>query len=134
MPQPHYNFADLFELAADKVPDRVALIDARREVTYREFDERTTQLAHALAEMGVRAGDHVGILATNCIEWAEATFAAYKLGASIVNINYRYVEEELRYLFASADPVALFYQREYAPLIEAARAAQPLLQHFVRIE
>src|SRR5207302_1868933 len=45
-----------------------------------------------------------------------------------------YVEEELRYLFASADPVALFYHREYAPLIEIARTAQPLLQHFVRID
>src|SRR3954471_7111222 len=134
MPQPHYNFADLFELAADKVPDRVALIDARREVTYREFDERTTQLAHALAAMGVQAGDHVGILATNCIEWAEATFAAYKLRASVVNINYRYVEEELRYLFENSDVVACFYQREFAPLVAAARGAQPKLQHFVRIE
>jgi len=134
VPTPHFNFADLFELAADKVPDRIALIDARRQVTYRELDERCTRLAHALAEMGVRAGDHVGVLATNCIEWAEATFAAYKIRASIVNINYRYVEEELRYLLATSDPVALFYQREYAPLIESARDAQPLLRHFVRIE
>jgi acyl-CoA synthetase (AMP-forming)/AMP-acid ligase II len=134
VPGPHFNFADLFELAADKVPDRVALIDARRQVTYREFEERCNRLAHALAGMGVRAGDHIGILATNCIEWAEATFAAYKLRASVVNINYRYVEEELRYLLANADPVALFYHREYASLIEAARDAQPRLQHFVRIE
>ena len=63
MPTPHFNFADLFELAADKVPDRIALIDARRQVTYRELDERCTRLAHSLTEMGVRAGDHVGILA-----------------------------------------------------------------------
>ncbi len=92
-----------------------------------------TSRAHARRD-GRAAGDHVGILATNCIEWAEAAFAAYKLRASIVNINYRYVEEELRYLLASSDPVALFYQREYAPLIEAARVAQPRLQRFVRIE
>jgi acyl-CoA synthetase (AMP-forming)/AMP-acid ligase II len=131
---PHYNFADLFELTVDKVPDRVALIDARRQVTYRELEERCNRLAHALAAMGVRPGDHVGILATNCIEWAEATFATYKLRASVVNINYRYVEEELSYLFANADPVALFYQREYAPLVDASRSAQPKLQHFIRIE
>ena len=72
MPTRHFNFADLFELAVDKVPDRLALVDARREVTYRELDERSTRLAHTLADLGVKAGDHVGILATNCIEWVEA--------------------------------------------------------------
>jgi 3-oxocholest-4-en-26-oate---CoA ligase len=130
----HFNFADLFELAAAKVPDRVALVDARRSVTFRELDERTTRLANALADMGVQGGDHIGILATNCIEWVEAAFAAYKLRASVVNINYRYVEDELRYLFVNSDVVACVYQREYGPLVAAARDAQPKLQHFVRIE
>ena len=61
-------------------------------------------------------GDHVGILATNCIEWVEAAFAAYKLRASVVNINYRYVEDELRYLFANSDVVACVFAD--APLKE----------------
>jgi acyl-CoA synthetase (AMP-forming)/AMP-acid ligase II len=134
MPTRHYHFADLFELAADVVPDRVALVDARRQVTYRELEARCNALAHALAGMGVQPGDHIGILATNCIEWAEAVIAAYKLRASVVNINFRYVEEELRYLLANSDPVVLFYQREYAPLVAAARDGQPGLKHFVRIE
>ncbi len=134
MPKPHYHFADLFELAADKVPDRLALVDARRQVSYRELEERCNRLAHTLAGMGVAPGDHVGILATNCIEWVEAAFAAYKLRASVVNVNYRYVEDELRYLFANSDVVALVYQREFASLVIAARDAQPKLRHFVRIE
>jgi acyl-CoA synthetase (AMP-forming)/AMP-acid ligase II len=134
MPTRHFNFADLFELAVDKVPDRLALVDARREVTYRELDERATRLAHTLSDLGVKAGDHVGILATNCIEWVESVFAIYKIRASAVNINFRYVEEELRYLFENSDVVACIYQREYGPLVAAARSAQPKLQHFVRIE
>ncbi len=134
MPTRHFNFADLFELAADKVPDRLALVDARREITYRELDERSTRLAHTLADLGVKAGDHVGIMATNCIEWVESVFAIYKVRASAVNINFRYVEEELRYLFENSDVVACIYQREYGPLVASARSAQPLLQHFVRIE
>jgi 3-oxocholest-4-en-26-oate---CoA ligase len=134
MPTPHYNFADLFELAVDRVPDRVALIDARRQVTYRELDERCNRLAHALIDMGVQAGDHVGILATNCIEWCEAMMAIYKARASVVNVNFRYVEDELRYLFDNSDMVACVYQREYGPLVAAARDAQPELRHFVRIE
>jgi len=130
----HYNFADLFELAADKVPDRVAIIDKRRQITYRALDERATRFAHALQSAGVQAGDHVGILATNCIEWVEAMYAIYKIRASVVNVNFRYVEEEMRYLFDNSDMVALVYQREYGPIVAAARDAQPKLQHFFRIE
>jgi acyl-CoA synthetase (AMP-forming)/AMP-acid ligase II len=132
--QRHYNFADLFEMAADKVPDRVALIDKRRQTTYRELDERATRFAHALRDAGVQAGDHVGILATNCIEWVEAMYAIYKIRARVVNVNFRYVEEEMRYLFENSDLVALVYQREYGPIVAAARDAQPKLQHFFRIE
>jgi acyl-CoA synthetase (AMP-forming)/AMP-acid ligase II len=130
----HYNFADLFELAADKVPDRVAVIDKRRQVTYRELDERATRFAHALQNAGVKPGDHVGILGTNCIEWVEAMYGIYKMRARVVNVNFRYVEEEMRYLFDNSDMVALVYQREYAPIVIAARDAQPKLQHFFRIE
>jgi acyl-CoA synthetase (AMP-forming)/AMP-acid ligase II len=130
----HYNFADLFELAADKVPDRVAVIDKRRQITYRELDERATRFAHALQNAGVQPGDHVGVLATNCIEWVEAMYGIYKMRARVVNVNFRYVEEEMRYLFENSDMVALVYQREYAPIVIAARDAQPKLQHFFRIE
>jgi acyl-CoA synthetase (AMP-forming)/AMP-acid ligase II len=130
----HYNFADLFELAADKVPDRVAIIDKRRQITFGELDERSTRFAHALRDAGVQAGDHVGILATNCIEWVEAMYGVYKIRARVVNVNFRYVEEEMRYLFENSDMVAVVYQREYGPIVAAARDAQPKLQHFYRIE
>ena len=89
----HFNFADLFELAADTVPDRVAVVDRRRRVTYAELEARANRLAHALQDVGVKPGQHVGILATNCIEWVEAMVAAYKIRASVVNVNFRYVEE-----------------------------------------
>jgi acyl-CoA synthetase (AMP-forming)/AMP-acid ligase II len=116
------------------VPDRVAIIDKRREITYRDLDERSTRFAHALQAAGVQPGDHVGVLATNCIEWVEAMLAIYKMRARVVNVNFRYVEEEMRYLFDNSDLVALVYQREYAPIVIAARDAQPKLQHFFRIE
>ncbi len=51
-----------------------------------------------------------------------------------MNINFRYVEDELRYVFDNSDIVACFYQREYGPLVAAARSAQPRLAHFIRIE
>lgn len=130
----HYNFADLFELAVDKVPDRTAVVDIRRRVTYGELEERANRLAHAFMDVGIRPGDHVGIYATNCVEWVESMFALYKMRAVPVNVNFRYVEHELRYLFDNADLVGIVYQREYGPLIAKAREAQPKLQHFFRIE
>ena len=83
---------------------------------------------------GVKAHDHVAVLARNCIEWAETMFAIYKIRASLVNVNYRYVVDELRYLLDNADSVAIVYQAEYEPLVAAARDAQPKLTTFVRID
>ena len=115
-----------------RCPTASRSIDQRRRVTYRELDERANRLAHALREPGVKPGDHVGIYATNCIEWVEAMFGDLQdPRAASVNVNFRYVEDELRYLFDNSDLVALVYQREYGPLVAAARDAQPQLQHFV---
>ncbi|HEX9034400.1 MAG TPA: acyl-CoA synthetase [Streptosporangiaceae bacterium] len=113
------NIADLFEHCADVVPDRIAVACGDRHVTYRELDERTNQLAHHLASLGVGAGDHVGLYARNSIEAVETLIAVYKLRARSVNINYRYVEAELRYMIDDADLVALVYDRQYAPLVAA---------------
>jgi 3-oxocholest-4-en-26-oate---CoA ligase len=113
------NIADLFEHAADAVPDRMAAACGDRHVTYRELDERTNRLAHHLASVGVGPDDHVGLYARNSIEALETLVATYKLRARAVNINYRYVESELRYLVGDADLVALVYDRQYAPLVAA---------------
>ena len=113
------NIADLFEHAADAFPDRLAVACGDRRVTYRELDERTSKLAHHLASIGVGPADHVGLYARNSIEAIETLIAAYKLRARAVNINYRYVESELRYMATDADLVALVYDRQFAPLVSA---------------
>src|SRR5215472_5179329 len=119
------NIADLFEHAADAFPDRIAVACGDRQVTYRELDQRTNQLAHHLAGLGVGPGDHVGLYARNSIEAIETLLATYKLRARTVNINYRYVEAELRYMFTDADLVALVYDREFAPLISVVLPDSP---------
>jgi acyl-CoA synthetase (AMP-forming)/AMP-acid ligase II len=71
------------------------------------MEARANRLAHHLAAQGVRPGDHVGIYAYNSVEWVESLWAVFKLRAVWININYRYVEDELRYLFDNADLVGL---------------------------
>ncbi|NIV45703.1 MAG: AMP-binding protein, partial [Gammaproteobacteria bacterium] len=67
-----------------------------------------------LAARGIGRGDHVGIYALNCVEWVETLWAVFKIRAVWININYRYVEDELRYIFDNADLKALVYQRQFA--------------------
>ena len=128
------NFADLFEHAADVFGERTAVVSGERQVTYRELDERTNRFAHHLAGMGVEAGGHVGLYAHNSIEAAETLIAACKLRAVAININYRYTENELQYMFADADLAAVVCDRQFAPRAAAVSRAAPGLRGIVVIE
>ena len=116
-----FNVADLAEAAADAVPDREALVAGEVRHSFASLDQRANRAAHHLAENGVTAGDHVGVYAYNCAEYVEAMLACYKLRAVPINVNYRYVEQELQYLFDNADLVALVHQRQFTPRIAAVR-------------
>jgi acyl-CoA synthetase (AMP-forming)/AMP-acid ligase II len=118
-----WNIADLTEHIVDSVPDRIALIIADEPRTYAQLEERANRLAHHLAAQGIGPGDHVGIYGFNSHAFVETIFAAYKLRAVPINVNYRYVEAELRYLFDNADLVALVHDAQFAPRIAAVRDA-----------
>jgi 3-oxocholest-4-en-26-oate---CoA ligase len=113
------NIADLFEHAADAVPARLAIVCGDAEITYRELEARSNQLAHRLAAAGVGAGDHAGVYGRNSIELVEAFLACYKIRAIPVNVNYRYVDAELRYLFSEAELKALVFDRQYGDKVAA---------------
>jgi acyl-CoA synthetase (AMP-forming)/AMP-acid ligase II len=129
-----YNIADLFEHTVDSVADREVLVVGDQRRTYAQLEGRANQLAHHLLAQGIGSGDHVGVYGANSIEWIEAALAAYKVRAVPINVNFRYVEEELRYLFDNADLKAVVYDREYAPRIRAVRDALPLLEHLIHID
>src|SRR3546814_11749614 len=91
-------------------------------------------MAHHLADAGIGPGDHIGIYGLNSAEWLEAALAAYKIRAVPVNVNYRYVADELRYLFDNADLKAVVHDRGLAPRVLAVRDSLPLLRHLVPID
>ncbi|WP_280498534.1 acyl-CoA synthetase [Nocardia farcinica] len=129
-----YNIADLVEHAIDLMPDRVALVDDAREVTYAQLEERTNKLAHYLLEHGVQPGDKVGIYSRNTIEAVEAMVAVFKARAVMINVNYRYVENELQYIFDNSDMVALIHERRYSDKVAAVRARTPKLRTVVVVD
>ncbi len=113
------NIADLFEHAVDAVPERHVIQVGDRKVTYAELEAEANKLAHFLSSRGVGPGDHVGIYAKNSVEHVIALLAVFKIRAVVINVNYRYVEGELNYLFDNSDMVALLHERPYAPLVAA---------------
>jgi acyl-CoA synthetase (AMP-forming)/AMP-acid ligase II len=128
-----FNIADLFECVAEHVPERVAVVCGERRFKYRELDDRATRLADALCNLGVGPGSHVGLYLYNDVEHLEAMLACYKRRAVPVNVNYRYVAEELRYVLDDAEVGVLFFNAELRPQVAAVRDALPGLHHLVEV-
>jgi acyl-CoA synthetase (AMP-forming)/AMP-acid ligase II len=125
------NIADLFEHAVDAAPEKPALKVGDRVVTYAELEADSNRLAHFLRSRHVGPGDHVGIYSKNSVEHVVALLAVLKIRAVAINVNYRYVEGELDYLFDNADIVALLHERPYAPLVAACAPKHPKLHTIV---
>ncbi len=130
----HFNIADLFEQVVDAVPDREALVCGDDRVTYAAFDARANRLAHYLAGRGVQPGQHVGLYLYNCNEYLEAMMACFKIRAVPVNVNYRYVQEELQYVFQNADLVACVHQKEFSQHIDEIRGELRDLKTLVYVD
>lgn len=129
-----FNLADMFESVADALPDREAIVCGDRRLTYAQLDERATRLANSLLARGIGEGDHIGLYLYNGTEYLEGTLAAFKIRAIPININYRYVEDELRYLFDNADLVGLIHHREFGPRIGAVAAELPAMRTFLAVD
>ncbi|MCU1449413.1 MAG: acyl-CoA synthetase [Acidimicrobiales bacterium] len=129
-----FNLADIFESVVDVIPDRVAVVCEDQRLTYAGLEERANRLAHHLQDTGVQPGNHVGVQLYNSVEYLTTAVACLKIRAVPVNVNYRYVEDELIYLYDDADLVALVVHRELAARAAAVRARAPKLQHVLLVD
>ena len=126
-PPSTYNLADLWEAVVPHVADRTALVVDDRSWTYAELEERSNRLADHLRRSGVGPGDHVGCYLYNGSEYVEVMLAAFKLRAVPINVNYRYVADELRYLCADADLRAIVHDPSFGERVDAVVGDLPLL-------
>ena len=127
MTQLTFNLADLYESLADVIGERDALVCGDRRLTYQGLEERANRLASFLRARGIGPGDHIGLYLYNGAEYLEAMLAAFKLRAVPININYRYVAEELRYLCENSDLVGIIHQASLAdPVTEVLPRIRPL--------
>ncbi len=129
-----YNLADLYEAIADTVPDNEALASGDVHLTYAELDKRANRLAHFLLSQGIGQGDHVGLHLYNGHEFVEAILALFKIRAVGININYRFVAPEVRYMIENADLTGIITQRRFVPIINKALEGLDPLKTLVVIE
>jgi len=122
-----FNLADLFEGLADSFGSRLALVVGDKEFSYAQLDERATRLANAWRDAGLGEGDHIGLYLFNSHEYLECMLAAWKLRCRTINVNYRYVAEELRYLFDNARLKGLIYEPELREHVQ--QASTPSLRY-----
>ncbi|MFH9421866.1 acyl-CoA synthetase [Streptomyces sp. NPDC017529] len=133
-----YNLADLFESVVDTVPGREALVyldhpGAARRLTYAELDRAANRLAHHLRSHGITPGAHVGLHLYNGVEYLQTVYACLKIRAVPVNVNYRYVADELAYLYRDADLAALVFDAEFTGRVAAALPRTGGPRHLVRV-
>ena len=104
-----WNFAACWEALADAQPERLALAQGDRHRSWGEWDERSARLAAAFTDLGLESGGKVASYLYNSIEYMEGVFATWKCRSAPVNVNYRYLEHELRYLLENSDTDILLF-------------------------
>jgi acyl-CoA synthetase (AMP-forming)/AMP-acid ligase II len=129
-----YNIADLFESLVDVMPDKEALVCGDRRLTFAQLEGRANRLAHHLRSRGIDEGDHVGLFMHDGTEYVEAMLACMKLRAVHVNINYRYVADEVAYLFDNGDLKGVIAHQVYAPVVREARGRVPSVESVIIVQ
>src|SRR5919107_354230 len=101
-------------------PERTALLDERRSLTYADLADRTARYAGALRRLGVGPGDRVAYLGVNAVEVFETLFATWLLGAIAVPLNYRLSGAEIRYMVEDSGASVLVHSADTDALVSAA--------------
>lgn len=123
MHQDTLTLGETLAAQARLAPDIVSIRDLSRAMTNRLWNARACRLANGLMGLGLAKGDRVGVLAYNCVEWAEIYAATAKAGLIAVPINFRLVANEVAFIAANAEVAALIVQDELAGVIEEAAGA-----------
>jgi acyl-CoA synthetase (AMP-forming)/AMP-acid ligase II len=129
-----WNFADIYDAIAVRVPDRACQYQGDRVVTWGEFEARAAALAADFVAGGMGHQAKVACYLTNCPEYLETMYAAFKVAMAPVNTNYRYGAEEILYLFDNADAEAVVFHATYTDLLEQVRERLPKVKRWYVVD
>jgi 3-oxocholest-4-en-26-oate---CoA ligase len=128
------HFATLWEAIADTIPEHTATVHGATRRTWAEYDDRAARLASAFTAAGLGPDSKIGMYLYNCNEYLETQYAGFKMRAVPVNVNYRYLDDELWYLLDNADAEALVFHASLADRVERVRGRLPKLKLLVEVD
>ncbi|MEW4467321.1 acyl-CoA synthetase [Parasphingorhabdus sp. JC815] len=123
----------LDELGLALGSDDLALIHGDRVISWPEMTIRSNRMARALLERGVDYGDKAGFYLRNQPEYMEGVAACFKARLVPVNVNYRYLDDELYYIFDNSDSAVVFYDAEFRDNVARVRPRLPKVKIWIEI-
>ncbi len=118
---------------ARKFPDKEALIYGETRLTYKQFNARVNQLAHAFLDLGIKKGGKVAILSFNCNQFMETYFAVGKIGAVAAPLNFRLHPEELTYIVNHSDAEAFIMGEAFVETVRGIQKDLPQVKNYISI-
>lgn len=129
-----FNFGDLIEAVEAAVPgDRVALAHGEQVIDWDGLRIQSNNLARALIHRGLQPGDRFAFYAYNSADYLIALMACWKARGTHVNVNYRYVADELAYILADSDAAMLVYDARLRDCVSEVVDRSPLVRTYVEI-
>lgn len=125
------SWATLWEALADAQPDHIAVVLGEQEIRWRDLDARSARLATVFAANGVGAGSRVAQLLFNDAAYLESVYALFKLRATPVNVNYRYLVNEVAYILNNSEAEVLVYHASLFDRVDGLAALVPSLRKFI---
>ena len=133
------TISDMLTRNATMYPDDTALVELkpseniRKEITWKELDERANRVANALVDRGIRKGDRIIQWMMNSINWLEIYFGIIRTGAWAVPLNFRFTSRDLKYCADIAEAKAMILGEEFTERLQAVRSQLPAIQHHILV-
>ena len=128
------HFATVWESIADQLGDRMALVHGRIRRTWSEYDERAARLATAFVSAGLSPDSKIGLYLYNGNEYLEAQYGGFKMRGVPVNVNYRYLDEELYYLLDNSDSEAIVFHSSLGERVARVLPRLPELKLLIEVD
>ena len=125
------NVGSLLTTNAIRLPDKIALIEGNKRVSYREFNDKVNLIGSSLVALDIKKGEKVAVFLHNCLEWAEIYFAISKIGAVIVPINYRIIGNELLHVIGNSNSTVLIFGEELQKVVESVKPHLKKIKYYI---
>ena len=128
------HYATIWESIADIIPAQTAVVHGDTVRTWAEYDQRAARIAAAYAAAGLGHDSKVGLYMYNSNEYLEAQYGAFKLRGVPINVNYRYLDDELWYLLDNADAEALVFHSSLGDRVAQVVDRLPKLKLLIEVD